>query len=82
MAKNGMTSVQVDVKTSCEVNVNVDELLGSASDDAIKEEYQERFGIPYPASDRFDDLRKAFVEQDKMHFDILIDRMLQDAGCA
>lgn len=82
MAKNGMTSVEVDVKTSCEVDVNVDELLDSASDDAIKEEYQERFGVPASVSDRLDDLRKAFAEQDKMHFDVLIDRMLQDAGCA
>lgn len=33
-------------------------------------------------SDLADDLRKAFADQDKMHFDVLIDRMLADAGCA
>lgn len=82
MAKNGMTSVEVDVKTSCAVDVNVDELLGSASDGAIREEYEERFGAYATGiTNTAADLRKAFAEQDKMHFNVLIDRMLQDAGC-
>lgn len=69
--------------TSTEVDVCVDELLDAATDEAIKEEYEERFGASsYVAPDLATDLRKAFAEQDKMHFDVLIDRMLQDAGCA
>jgi hypothetical protein len=66
------------------ITIDLDDYASDISDETIKEEYEERFGVKSFASpDQLAaDLRKAFADQDKIHFDVLIDRMLQDAGCA
>jgi hypothetical protein len=67
--KDGKTTITEDI------DINVDELIDHASDEALREEYDRRFvdGL----HDIVDDLRKAFADGDKMHFNVLLDRLSQ-----